>query len=68
MKVYKVEVTISGMNGTPEPRVERIISGCWAEVHELMARICRDTGCVILETHITQTDGEPLEYRAVKSA
>ena len=68
MRIYKIEAVISGNNDKPETRVERLIAGGWQEVHELMARICRDTGCVILEMHITETNEAPFDCRTVKAA
>jgi hypothetical protein len=67
MKIYKVEAVILGNNDKPEARVERIIAGGWQEAHELMARICRDTGCVITEMHIIETDEGPFDFRTVKA-
>lgn len=66
MRIYKVEIVISGNNDAPETRVERIVAGSWNEVHELLARICRDTGCVIRSMHITETQEQPFDYRTIK--
>ena len=68
MKIYRVEAVISGTNDKPETRTERIIAGGWQEVHEIMARICRDTGCVIHEMRITETVVEPFDYTTVESS
>ena len=67
MRIYKVEVVISGTSDRPETRVERLIADGWQEVHELMARICRDTGCVIREMKITETNETPFDYRTIIS-
>jgi hypothetical protein len=68
MKIYKVEAVIRGNNDKPETRVERLIAGGWQEVHDLMAGICRDTGCVIQEMHIIETDEGPFDYLRVKAS
>lgn len=66
MKIYKVQIEISGINDKPESREERIIAGGWQEVCELMARVCRDTGCVIRSMQIVHTDGYPFDYKTIK--
>jgi len=64
MNVYKVEAVISGLNDNPETRVERIIADGWQEVHELMARICRDSSWVMREMKIVEVSGEtPFSYK-----
>jgi len=67
MKVYKIEATISGINDKPETRVERIIAGNWQETHEMLSRICRDTGCVIKSMTVTETSDQPFDYKTIKS-
>ena len=68
MRIYKIEIVISGNNDKPETRVERIISGGWQETHELLARICRDTGCVIRSMLITETNDQPFDYKTIKAS
>lgn len=68
MKVFKVEIVISGINDKPEVRAERIISGDWQEVHELLASICRDTGSVIKRMSITETGDIPFEHKTVQQS
>lgn len=68
MKIYRVELVISGINGAPEMRIERLICADWQEVCGLMASICRDTGCVIRSMLITETADRPFDYKTVKSS
>jgi hypothetical protein len=68
MRIYKVEATTLGINDKPEIHCERIIADGWQEVHELMARISRDTGCVIVEIKINETNEAPLDFRTVKAS
>ena len=67
MRIYKVEATTLGNNEKPEIHCERIIADSWQEVHELMARISRDTGYVIVEIKIRETNEAPLDFRTVKA-
>jgi len=68
MRIYKVEAVILGNNDKPEIHEERIIADSWQEVHELMARIARDTGCVITEIKIVETRDRPFDYKTLKAA
>ena len=61
MRVYNVELTVSGMNDVPEVAKERIVCRNWQDLCELMAGVCRDTGLVIREMRISQTQSEPFE-------
>ncbi len=66
MRIYKIEIVISGNNDKPETRVERVIADGWQETHELLARICRDTGCVVRSMLITETSDQPFDYKTIK--
>jgi hypothetical protein len=66
MRIYQVLATISGTNDKPEVHQERIIADNWQETMEMLARICRDTGCVIREMRITETNDQPLDYKTIR--
>lgn len=68
MKVFKVEIVISGINDNPEVRAERIVSDDWQEVHELLSKICRDTGMVIKRMSIAETGDVPFDHKTVQQA
>ncbi len=68
MRIYKVEAVILGTNDKTEIHEERIIADSWQEVHELMARIARDTGCVFTEIKIVETRDRPFDYKTLKAA
>lgn len=66
MRIYKIEIVISGNNDKPETRQERVLAPDWQEVCQLMAAVCRDTGCVIKSMTITETTDHPFDYRTIK--
>ena len=66
MKIYEITIIISGNNDKPETRVERIIAGGWEELHQLLARICRESFCVIRSMQIVETTDRPFDYRTIK--
>lgn len=66
MNIYRVEATISGMNDKPAIVRERLVCSGWVEVHEMMARICTSTGCVIQAITITKTTESPFDYEHIK--
>ena len=68
MRIYQVEAVISGNNDKPEIHQERIIADGWQEVFELLARISRDTGCVIREVNVKETHDQPLDYKTIKAS
>jgi len=68
IRIYKVEASISGNNEQPEVHEQQIIADGWQEVHELMARICRDTGSIIREIRIIETNDQPFSYKTVKNS
>jgi hypothetical protein len=68
MCVYKVQITISGLGNKPEKREERIVAPGWQKICELMAEICRDTGCVIKDMTIQETHSHPFDHRTVRES
>ena len=68
MRVYRVQIIISDNNDKPEKREERIIASGWQSVCEIMAAICRDTGCVIKDMTILETNNRPFDYRSVRES
>lgn len=68
MRIYNVEAVVLGINDKPEIHQERIIAGGWQEVCELMARVMRDTGCIITDLSIKETRDQPLDYKTIKAS
>lgn len=67
MKVYDVQAFISGINQRRDDHRERIVASGLQQVCELLAAVCRDTGSVILELHIVETDDQPFSHRTRKT-
>jgi hypothetical protein len=67
MRVFDVQIIISGNNEKPEHRVERILAADWQDACQIMAAVSRDTGCVIMEMHISISKSAPFDYRTVKT-
>lgn len=66
MKIFEIEIVSIGDDDKLEICVERIIAGTWQEVHEMLARICRDTGRVISSMKIIQTGDAPFDNKTRK--
>lgn len=64
MKIYKVNATILGHNDMPENSSERIFAVGWEEALGVLSGICRDTGCVITDLKIVETDEVPFARKS----
>jgi hypothetical protein len=64
MKIYKVDLIISGNNQEPEARWERIVAKDWEDGLEILTNICREFDWIILEMRIVQTKDRPFAYRS----
>lgn len=65
MRIYRIELTVSGNNDNPETREERIVAADWKNVLEIMAEICRDTGLVVLAIKSEVTKDRPFDYKSI---
>jgi hypothetical protein len=65
MKAFNISITISGINGKPEPKDERVIAASFEDALELTAGCLRAASFVPLRIVVEEADLKPFERKTV---